>query len=249
MDIKINNLSVKIGETEILNSIDIEIPKNEITAIVGRNGSGKSTLASCICGLIDYTGRVSLGNTDISSLTKREIAEYVSVMGQFLPSPSITAYELMEISLESKKPISKRLSAHDRDAIINCLSDLGIQELKDRRISTLSGGERRLVFLASSIARDCPIMIFDEASAYMDKDNEGAFLERMRSLKNKGKTVISVIHELSDTVAYADNILLLDGGRVAFFGTVSEILDTNILETTMNVERYTLEKRIFFSHK
>ena len=249
MDIKIKDLLVRRKDKTVLDIKDCTIPDGKIIAVVGRNGSGKSTLISAICGLTDYSGHIYFANTDISSLSKREIARYVSVMGQILPSPCITVRELASMSLEAERPIFEGLTGSDFATIEKLICDLGIERLKDRRIDTLSGGERRLAFYLASLVRDCPIMIFDEATAYMDKDNEGAFLERMRSLKNKGKTVISVMHDISDAVAYADNILLLDGGRVAFFGTVSEILDTNILETTMNVERYTLEKRIFFSHK
>ena len=248
MDIKIRNLCIFYGKSSVLENVDLTIPKGKITAIIGRNGSGKSSLVSAIGGLADYKGEITVDKTDIKSLSRGEMARNVSVMTQNLPSPHVTVYHLASFGRTPYHSLLDKLNEDDLRIIDEALKSSGIYHLKDRYVDTLSGGKRRLAFYAMSLARTCPIMIFDEATAYMDADNEGMFSDKLAGLKSDGKTVITVMHNISDAVRYADNIILLDKKRCVFFGTVNEILETDILEKTMNVKRYYADGRTFFSY-
>lgn len=248
MDIKIENLSVSYGKKTVLENINLTIPGKQITAIIGRNGSGKSSLVSCFGGFMDYEGKIFINGSNISLLSERERAQHVSVMMQFLPSPHITVSHLVSFGRTPYHSLLDKLNEDDLRIINESLESAGIYDLKDRYVDTLSGGERRLAFYAMSLARTCPVMIFDEATAYMDADNEGMLLDKLAGLKSDGKTVITVMHNISDAVKYADNIILLDKKRCVFFDTVKKILETDILEKTMNVKRYYADGRTFFSY-
>ena len=117
-------------------------------------------------------------------------------------------------------------------------------------MDTLSGGEKQRAALAMILAQNTPIALLDEPTAHMDLSHEAAFLQMLTSLKQKKKkTFLVVLHDLTVAAQYADDFVVLDGGRLVFAGTKQECLDGEILEKTFSLKRYTVgeEGRIFFS--
>jgi iron complex transport system ATP-binding protein len=114
-------------------------------------------------------------------------------------------------------------------------------------VDTLSGGERRRAYLGMILAQDTPLMILDEATANMDLSVETYFWRLVSEMRMKqGKTVIAVMHNLSDAVRFADRILLLCDGALCFAGTTAEFLETTLAEDIMDVKRYTTAEGVFF---
>lgn len=248
--LKIENLSLNLGGKQILEDITFNLRPHRLTALVGRNGSGKSSLLACVNRQYPYTGTVTLEGQNIALLPSRERAKAVAILPQTLPAPSVTVEEMVAYGRTPYLDFTGRLRDTDRTAVQMSMAKTGVENLRARPVDTLSGGERQRVALAMILAQDTPIALLDEPTAHMDLGFEAAFLGQIRQLREE-KTFLVILHDLSMAVRYADDILVLDGGKLRFAGSVESCLDTDILEKTFHLKRYTLEengeKRIFFS--
>ena len=128
---------------------------------------------------------------------------------------------------------------------MDALIKANVSSLRDCYLDRISGGELRRAYFAMMLAQNTDVALFDEATAFMDADFERQFVAMQKELA-KNKTVISVMHNLTLAVAYADAILVLDGGKQIFFGTPNELLATDIPENIFHVKRHTVDGKVFF---
>ena len=249
--LEIKNVSVRFGKKQILDNVSFFLRPNRLTALVGRNGSGKSTLLSCVNQQIPYTGQIREGEKNLALIPPRERAKNIAILPQTLPSPHITARELAAFGRNPYLDFTGRLTQEDKQAVENALRDADALSLADRYVDTLSGGEKQRVMLAMILAQNTPIALLDEPTAHMDLGHEAAFLELLQKLKKeRKKTFLVILHDLTQAVRYADDMIVLEGGKVIFAGSREKCLEQDVLEKTFHLRRYTVadgeEKRIFF---
>ena len=171
-----------------------------------------------------------------------------SAVLQSLNAPHVTVGELVSFGRAPYRALGRSLSSSDLEKIDRALQTADLVSLQNCYADCISGGELRRAYLGAVIAQDTDTVILDEATAFMDADYQHRFLQTVCSLeKEEKKTVISVMHDLGAAVRYADNILLLDRGRQLFFGSVAELLATDLIERTFGVRRFTTDGRIFFA--
>ena len=247
----IRNLSVIKGKKEILKEIGLSVKPHTITAVIGKNGSGKSTLLSCLTGESKYTGTIHYEDKNLSMMTDRQRAGYISLLPQYLPSVPITVERLVAMGRTPYMDLGKNLSQKDREQIERAIADVGIEELRHKKLTELSGGEKQKAYIAMVLAQNTRIIALDEPTTYMDIQFQKEFISLLGELKEKHtKTLIVVMHDLGKAVETADSILLLDEGRVAAFGKKEEVLQSGKIESTFNVKKYELvldgEKKIIF---
>lgn len=250
----LRNISVRLEGKQILDDVGFTLRPHRLTALVGRNGSGKSTLLSCVNQQIPYTGEIFEGEKNLALLSPRERAKAVAILPQMLPAPHITAREMAAFGRNPYLDFTGRLTEKDKQAVADALQDASADDLADRYVDTLSGGERQRVALAMILAQNTPIALLDEPTAHMDQTHEAAFLQRLAELKKtRKKTFLVVLHDLSLAAEYADDMIVLDGGKVAFSGTKAECLEREVLEKTFGLRRYSFreagQEKIFFSAK
>lgn len=204
----------------VLHDVQVIIPTHSFTAVIGRNGCGKSTLISCIAGLLSYEGTISLGGHPLEHLSLRERAAKIAVMQQSLRTPHISVETLVSFGRQPYLSLSGVLGAADHAAVETAMQMACLFDIRNQYLDRLSGGELRRAYLGMALAQDTPLLLLDEATANMDIDYEASFLSLLKTLpKEQNRTVISVMHNLSAAVRYADHILVVDGGSVCFFGT------------------------------
>ena len=223
----------KINVKGILNDISFDIRDKSFTAVIGKNGSGKTTLAKCIMGQIKHGGCVKIFGNEMQNLSPREHAKEIAYLPQLLPSPNITVYELCEMGRTAHLSLGQKLCGNDVSSICSSLEKVGMSELKNRLIPSLSGGEKQRAFLAMLLATDAKILLLDEPCAYMDMAAEAEFMNLLSSLE---KTLIVITHNLSLAVKHADDLLILDEGKQVFFGRKSECLSRGIIEKIFDVK-------------
>lgn len=250
--LNIEHLSVTLDGKQILEDISFKLRPHRLTALVGRNGSGKSTLLGCVNQQISYTGLITENGRDLAKLHPRQRAKAIAILPQTMSAPTVTVEEMVAFGRTPYLDFTGRLREDDRIAVQKAMSEAQVDDLKARTVDTLSGGERQRVALAMILAQDTPIALLDEPTAHMDLGFETAFLEQLRLLREKNsKTFLVILHDLSMAVRYADDILVLDRGRLCFAGTVESCLEQRILEETFHLKQYSIEengeKRIFFS--
>lgn len=252
--LEIKNLSISFGQKRVLSDLSFTLKPHRLTVLVGRNGAGKSTLLGCVNQQLSYTGTIREGERDLTRISPRERAKAIAILPQSLPSPHITARELVSLGRNPYLDFTGRLTEKDRQAVEEALRDADALDLAERYVDTLSGGEKQRIALAMILAQNTPIALLDEPTAHLDLSYEASFLELLRKLvAERQKTFLLILHDLNLAAQYADDLLVLDGGKLIFDGSREECLEREILEKTFGLNRYTApdgeKTRIFFGPK
>jgi ABC-type multidrug transport system fused ATPase/permease subunit len=217
------------SEEPILRGIDLDVPAGRTLALVGGTGSGKSTLVSLLPRLYDpSSGSVWIDGADVSTVLLRSLRSQVGLVSDdpFLFSDTVRnniAYARFDAPQEAIEDAARRADIHD---FIVSLPD-GYDTLVGERGMTLSGGQRQRLAIARALVMDPRVLILDDATSSVDASTEAAIKRALRELM-EGRTTFIIGHRLS-TIALADEIVVLEGGRIAERGTHDELLETSEL--------------------
>ncbi len=240
--LEFKNISVTKNKKEILQNVSFSVRPHTITAIIGKNGSGKSTLISCLTGESRYKGSVFFSEEDISLLSLKQRSKLISLLPQNPSAVPITVEKLAEMGRNPYLDIGKRLSEKDRQQIERAIEDAGISDIRRKKLTEISGGERQRAYIAMVLSQNTRVIALDEPTAYMDVQVEKAFMSLVRQLKEKHKkTILVVMHDLSAAAEIADNILLLDEGKVRIFGKTADVLESGAIEEVFGVVMHECE--------
>ena len=214
------------GTTEVLHDVNLAIRPGTMTALVGPSGSGKSTVAKLIAGYWDVTsGSITLGGYELKDIPLSEISDQISYVSQdnYLFNRSIRENIRMGKPSATDAEVEQAAKHSGCDAFIRKL-DNGYDTIVGSAGSHLSGGERQRIAIARAMLKNAPVVILDEATAYIDPENE-ALVQKAISALTVGKTLIVIAHRLS-TIVGADNIVVVKDGTVHAQGTHEKLLET-----------------------
>lgn len=224
MDIRLGHVSFGYhADQEILHDVSLAIPSGTVTAFVGPSGSGKSTIAKLIAGFWDVKkGTITLGGHDLRDIPLSQLYEQTAFVSQdnYLFNESVRENIRMGKPGASDREVEAAAKAAGCDAFIRKLEQ-GYDTLVGGGGAHLSGGERQRIAIARAMLKNAPIIIFDEATANVDPENEDKLQKAMEEL-TRDKTIIMIAHRLK-TVQKADQILVLDEGVIAERGTHAEL--------------------------
>ena len=234
MDIRLEQVSFGYHEeTEILHNISLSILAGTMTAFVGPSGSGKSTIAKLIGGFWDVKrGKITLGGHDLKEIPLSQLYDQVAFVSQdnYLFNDTVRENIRMGKPGASDAQVEAVALAAGCDGFIRSLEQ-GYDTVVGGGGAHLSGGERQRIAIARAMLKDAPVVILDEATAYIDPENEAIIQQAVARLV-KGKTVIVIAHRLS-TITDADQIFVIEKGRIAAKGTHKELLDSSGLYREM----------------
>lgn len=226
--IETHNLTVSYNRRPVLWNIDFKIPVGQITGIIGPNGSGKTTLLKAIMGLVN----TSSGYVKIFDAELEEVRSKISYVPQRESVDWDFPASVMDVVLMgrySKKNLFKRISKADYDLAAEALEKVNMLAFSHRQISQLSGGQQQRVFIARSLAQGADLYILDEPFVGVDAATEEAILLLFSEMKQQGKTVVVVHHDLQTAKDYFDWIVLLNTRLVAS-GPKEEIFKDELLQ-------------------
>ena len=233
-DISLNNVTFQYNEEkEVLKGIDLEIPAGTVTALVGPSGSGKSTISKLIAGFWDVDGgEITIGGRNIKELSQSDIANAIAYVAQdnYLFDDTVRNNIRMGRSTATDQEVEEVAKAAGCDAFIRKL-EKGYDTVVGSAGGHLSGGERQRIAIARAMLRNAPIVILDEATAYIDPENEAVIQEAVSSLV-QGKTLIVIAHRLS-TIIHSDKIVVVEDGKIHAQGTHEELLVKSELYSQM----------------
>lgn len=215
-----------------LADVSIEVPVGTLYAVLGPNGSGKSTLMRALLGVVSTArGTVRVEGRPLEQWSRRDLARAVGVVTQREPRAfPMTVWELVEMGRYPHLGPLRTPGSDDRTIIRQALSRCDVQELGDRSVDTLSGGELQRVRIARALAQEPRALALDEPTSSLDIRHEMTILRLLRDLADRGTTVLLITHNLNMAARFADRILLLDRGRTVADGSVDEVIRSDVLE-------------------
>lgn len=247
--IHIHNASGGYGTHLAVDTLSLTAENGKITAIIGPNGCGKSTLLKLCCGqLSPKSGDILLNQWPVSQFSHTALAQTISYLPQSRTVPDITVGALV---LHGRFPwlgYPRIYKARDTALAENAMVQTGILPKKNILLSALSGGERQKAYLAMMLAQNTEHVLLDEPNTYLDISHQSELMGLLVRLKEKGKAIVIVLHDINMALLYADTIAVLCGGRLLAAGTPDEILHTGVVEAAFGVQM-TYRKQLSFIHR
>ena len=220
--LRIQDLSVRIGSDKILKDVNLHIHCGQMTALIGPNGAGKSTLLKAILGQREYDGVISFSAPGMRHRKPPRIG-YVPQSPAFDPGDPVSVADLFACCM-SKRPAFLGLSRAMRDKVLECLERVHGEDLIDKRVGTLSGGELQRVLLALALEPLPNILILDEPLSGVDVEGQSDLMDMLDEIRKRyDLSILMTTHDFATLPRYADKVVLIDHAVVCK-GTPEEVL-------------------------
>lgn len=234
--LRLTSLSSRLGDRLVLDGIDVALEPGRFVVVVGPNGAGKSSLLNVIAGLRPATGGLDIAGGPAERLSPRERAMRIAYMPQghefHWPMP---VADIVALGRYPHGLTSGRVGAGDEAAIARAVAATDIADLLDRPVTALSGGEKARVSLARALAVEAPILMADEPIASLDPAHQLRVMDLLHRTAANGALVIAVLHDLPLAVRFADDLLVLDHGRMVAFGEPHQVVADDILDRVFGI--------------
>jgi iron complex transport system ATP-binding protein len=227
----VRGLTVALDGNPVLHGVSFDVAAGGWLCLIGPNGAGKSTILRAAAGLVAYGGTIRLGEADLGSLRGRARARAIAYVPQapVLPPDMLVA----DYVLLGRTPYLGYLGGpgrRDRLLAREALDQLDVSQFTGRRLEQMSGGERQRVVLARALATEPSVLLLDEPTSMLDIGHQQQLLELVDGLRRSaGLTVVSTLHDLTIAGQYADELVLLDAGRVAAAGSAAAVLTAELI--------------------
>lgn len=207
--IEAHDLTVSYNKKPVLWNVDFEIPEGQLIGIIGPNGAGKSTLLKSMMGLIEtQSGYIKLWDKDFEQVKSRiaYVPQRESVDWDFPAS----VFDIALMGRYQQKGLFKSITKQDKEITLEALKKVNLSDYIHRQISELSGGQQQRTFLARALAQEADLYLMDEPFAGVDAATEQAIIDLLKSMKEAGKTIVVVHHDLQSAPEYFDWVLMLN---------------------------------------
>ncbi len=204
---------MKYGKSVAINDLSLTVDDGDSLIIMGPNGSGKTTLLKSILGLVKYEGFIGVNGQDVSSISRKNLAREIAYIPQIFSTPY--TFSVREFVSMGEYSLSRNWSS-DESKISSILDKVGIYELGDKTISSLSGGELQKCIIARALIQDSKYLLMDEPTAHLDIKSVLDILDIVSSLKEKGVMIVS--HDLNALNRLGGAMILMKHGKIVFGG-------------------------------
>nr|WP_275980262.1 metal ABC transporter ATP-binding protein [Halalkalibacter alkaliphilus] len=227
--IEVESLSVFYENNQAVKDISFQAEKGRLIGIVGPNGAGKSTLIKAILGLEKAQGKVTVLGEKVNDVRKQ--ISYVPQRNQIDWDFPVLVEDVVMMGRFTHIPWYKKAGKKDLEIVIESLEKVGMLEYRKRQIGELSGGQQQRVFIARALAQHADLFFLDEPFVGIDVTSEEIIINLLREIRNEGKTVFVVHHDLSKVEQYFDELLLINKELVEY-GEVKNVYKPDILSKT-----------------
>ncbi|MET0352704.1 ABC transporter ATP-binding protein [Plantibacter sp. MCCC 1A11337] len=232
-------VSLAYDQTVVFEGLDLRIETGEVTTLIGANGCGKSTLLKAFGRLLTPTaGTVELDGRGVRSIPTREVARRLAILPQKPLTPSATSVrDLVSRGRHPHQSLLKPWTPADTIAVDEALAATGLETLADRDTASLSGGQLQRAWIALVLAQRAPTILLDEPTTFLDLSHQLDVLRLVRSInRERGATVVMVLHDLTLAGRYSDRLVVVGGGRVIADGTPWEVLTPAVLREAFDLD-------------
>lgn len=231
--LEVKDFSYTIGEKTILKNISFGINKGDFISIIGPNGAGKTTLLKCLDGILPLEKNVSiyLDGKQLTKYSRRDLSKKISYVPQ--AERQTFPFTVTEFIFMGRYPYISPFSQFglkDNEVVRWAISCTGLESLANRRINSLSGGERQKVFIAAALAQETEIILLDEPTAFLDYKHQIEIKSILENLNKKsGVTMIAVTHDVNSAVANSDSVIAVKEGCIKFQGCIRDLMNVDLL--------------------
>ena len=235
----VKDLSVGYGERTVLDTLNVDIKRGAVTSIVGPNGCGKSTLLRTMSRLLNPAkGEIVLDGKSIHDIPTRKLATQLGLLPQTPIAPDgIVVADLVGRGRPPHQGILGRWSQQDYDIVAEALETTGISDLAERSIDELSGGQRQRVWIAMALAQRTDTLLLDEPTTYLDVKHQLDVLDLLTELnRDRGTTIVMVLHDLNLAARYSDELVAVSGGKVFAHGHPREVITKENVKSVFGID-------------
>ncbi|MBF4567804.1 ABC transporter ATP-binding protein [Plantibacter sp. VKM Ac-2880] len=232
-------VSLAYEQTVVFEQLDLRIESGQVTTLIGANGCGKSTLLKAFGRLLTPTaGTVELDGRAVRSIPTREVARRLAILPQKPLTPSATTVrDLVSRGRHPHQSLLKPWTPADTIAVDEALAATGLETLADRDTASLSGGQLQRAWIALVLAQRAPTILLDEPTTFLDLSHQLDVLRLVRSInRERGATVVMVLHDLTLAGRYSDRLVVVGGGRIIADGTPWEVLTPAVLREAFDLD-------------
>ncbi|MGB1539840.1 MAG: ABC transporter ATP-binding protein [Rickettsiales bacterium] len=230
------NIHAAFGSRKVLDGVSVQVKPGEVLGLLGANGAGKSTLLRILAGLYTpQTGEVKLEGAALAD--HAHPAQTLAYLDQSLLCHwPLSVERLVGLGRLPHLNFGRRFGEKDRHAVEQAMEDANVTHLRDRQVTTLSGGEQARVFLARALAVEPKTLLVDEPVAGLDPAHQLVVMELLKARAKAGMGVICVLHDLTLAARFCDRLALVHEGRLTANGVPEEVLTREHLAEALQVE-------------
>ena len=231
--------------TQVLHNVSLRLDPGQVMALIGPNGSGKSTLIKSLAGHLHATGNIAIQSRPLSQWKRRLLARTIAYLPQsptFDPADRVA--EVLKLGRACYWGAFGIESEHDLQAVDRVSTLLDLNDLLNRRMDELSGGQRQRVFIGRCLVQEPAILFLDEPNTYLDLRHQVDLLRLLHNLAHEHKlAVLLASHDINLAGAFADELLLLNDGRIVAKGTAEEVLQPAIISRVYSLPMIQLDEK------
>lgn len=237
--IETKSLTLSYGDNIIIEELDLQIPKGEITVFIGSNGCGKSTLLQSLARLLKpANGTILLDGKQILKLPTKEVAKQLAILPQGPIAPEgITVLQLVKQGRYPHQRWFQQWSEEDENKVLEALKLTGMETLADRPVDSLSGGQRQRAWIAMTLAQDTDTILLDEPTTYLDLAHQIEILDLLFELnETKKRTIVMVLHDLNLACRYAHHLVAIHDKKVYSQGKPEKVVTCELVKDVFQLD-------------
>ncbi|MFD5190380.1 ABC transporter ATP-binding protein [Streptomyces sp. NPDC058357] len=230
-------ITLRYGDRTVATRLSLDVPDGAFTAVVGPNGCGKSTLLSALVRLLrPDSGQVELDGRELGGYATKALAKKLGFLPQDPLAPDdIKVRQLVGRGRFPHQSMLALRSREDETAVDEAMAAAGVQDLADRPVQELSGGQRQRVWMAMVLAQRTPCLLLDEPTSFLDITHQYQLLGLLARLRDEGRTVVAVLHDINQACRFADHLVAMKDGRVVAEGDPGDIVDAALIKDVFDL--------------
>lgn len=232
-------IGVGYGAGAVIDDLSLDVPQGEMTIIVGPNGCGKSTLLKAMARVLPLKrGEVLLGGRPIHKMRTRQVAAQLALLPQGPIAPEgLTVRELVAQGRFPHQSLIRQWSREDARAVDDAMAAANVTGFADRRVAELSGGQRQRCWIAMVLAQETDILLLDEPTTFLDLKVQVDLMTLLGGIaRDRGRTLVVVMHELNVAAAFADRLVMMKAGKIVTEGPVADVFTAENLDLVFGLE-------------
>lgn len=238
MSLVTQHIQLGYADNIVIDDFSVQIPKQQITTLIGPNGCGKSTLLRGLAGLLlPQRGLVALQDKALADWSRQALALQIAMLPQKPVAPDgILVRQLVNYGRFPYQGLLRSASSEDQEVVEWAMEKTGIAHYADKPVQALSGGEQQRVWIAMAIAQQAQILLLDEPTTYLDWGHQLEILELLSQLnREQGLTVVMSLHDLNQAAQYSDYVIAMQQGQLTAQGTPAQVITPKLLSQVFNV--------------